>query len=133
MFKKLTPYLKPHSRDIWLSAFCSALESLFALLIPLVMAAIMDKGVQNANLSYTVKNGLLMTAMALCVVAAGGYSMKFATRAGLGLGTDLRSAAYRKMQVFTFQDLESFGTASLITRLTTDVTTIQTTAIQAIK
>ncbi len=133
MFKKLTPYLKPHSRDIWLSAFCSALESLFALLIPLVMAAIMDKGVQNANLSYTVKNGLLMTAMALCVVAAGVYSMKFATRAGLGLGTDLRSAAYRKMQVFTFQDLESFGTASLITRLTTDVTTIQTTAIQAIK
>ena len=133
MFKKLSPYLRPHGRDIWLSALCSALESLFALLIPLVMADIMDKGVGNADLGYTAKNGALMTAMALCVVAAGVFSMKYATRAGLGLGTDLRSAAYRRMQEFTFQNLESFGTASLITRLTTDITTIQTTAIQAIK
>lgn len=133
MFRKLSPYLRPHRRDIWLSALCSGLESLFALLIPLVMAAIMDRGVQGSDLGYTVKNGLMMTLMALCVVAAGVYSMKYATRAGLGLGTGLRSAAYRKMQDFTFQDLEAFGTASLITRLTTDVTTIQATAIQAIK
>lgn len=133
MLKKLSPYLKPHSRDIWLSAFCSGLESLFSLLIPLAMASIMDKGVKNSDLSYTIKLGLLMVAMALCVVAAGIYSMKYATRAGLGLGTDLRSAAYRKMQTFSFQNLESFGTASLITRLTTDITTIQGTAIQAIK
>lgn len=133
MFKKLSPYLKPHSKDIWLSAFCSGLESLFSLLIPLAMASIMDKGVKNSDLSYTVKLGLLMVAMALCVVVAGIYSMKYATRAGLGLGTDLRSAAYRKMQTFSFQNLESFGTASLITRLTTDITTIQGTAIQAIK
>lgn len=131
--KKLMPYLRGHKRDIWLSAFCSGLESLFALLIPLAMAAIMDKGVQNADLAYTAKFGLLMTILALGVVVAGIYSMKYATRAGLGLGTDLRSAAYRRMQTFTFQNLESFGTASLITRLTTDVTTIQSTAIQAIK
>lgn len=133
MFKKLLPYLKPHSRDIWFSALCSAIESLFALLIPLVMATIMDKGVQNGDLGYTAKKGLLMTLMALCVVVAGVYSMKFATRAGLALGTDLRSAAFRNIQAFSFQNLESFGTATLITRLTTDVTTIQTTAIQAIK
>lgn len=133
MYKKLAHYLKPHSRDIWLSALCSAGESLFSLLIPLVMAAIMDKGVANADLGYTAKNGILMTVMALLVVLFGVYSMKFATRAGLGLGTDLRSAAYGKMQNFTFQNLESFGTASLITRLTTDITTIQTSAIQAIK
>lgn len=133
MGKKLAPYLRAHKKDIWLSAFCSGLESLFALLIPLAMAAIMDKGVQNADLAYTAKFGLLMTVMALCVVVAGIYSMKYATRAGLGIGTDLRSAAYRRMQTFTFQNLESFGTASLITRLTTDVTTIQSTAIQAIK
>lgn len=133
MLKKLAPYLSAHKKDIWLSAFCSGLESLFALLIPLAMAAIMDKGVQNADLAYTAKFGLIMTGMALCVVVAGIYSMKYATRAGLGLGTDLRSAAYRQMQTFTFQNLESFGTASLITRLTTDITTIQSTAIQAIK
>lgn len=133
MLKKLSPYLKAHKRDIWLSTFCSGLESLFALLIPLAMAAIMDKGVQSGDLAYTVKFGALMTVMALCVVAAGIASMKYATRAGLGIGTDLRSAAYRKMQTFTFQNLESFGTASLITRLTTDVSTIQNTAIQAIK
>lgn len=133
MRKKLSYYIKPHSKDIWLSALCSAGESLFALLIPLVMAAIMDKGVANADLGYTAKNGLLMTVMALLVVLFGVYSMKYATRAGLGLGTDLRSAAYGKMQTFTFQNLEHFGTASLITRLTTDITTIQTTAIQAIK
>ncbi len=133
MYKKLSYYLKPHGRDIWLSALCSAGESLFSLLIPLVMAAIMDKGVANADLGYTAKNGILMTVMALLVVLFGVYSMKFATRAGLGLGTDLRSVAYSKMQTFTFQNLEAFGTASLITRLTTDITTIQTTAIQAIK
>ena len=133
MYKKLLKFLKPHGKDIWLSALCSAGESLFALLIPLVMAAIMDKGVGNADLGYTAKNGLLMTGMALLVVVFGVCSMKFATRAGLGLGTDLRSVAYRKMQTFTFQNLEKFGTASLITRLTTDITTIQTTTIQAIK
>ena len=105
MYKKLLKFLKPHGKDIWLSALCSAGESLFALLIPLVMAAIMDKGVGNADLGYTAKNGLLMTGMALLVVVFGVCSMKFATRAGLGLGTDLRSVAYRKMQTFTFQNL----------------------------
>ena len=133
MMRKLLPYLKPHRGNILRSALCSALESMFALLIPLIMASIMDRGVQVGDLGYTVKFGALMVGMALCVVAAGVASMIYATRAGLGLGTDLRSVAYRKMQGFSFLNLESFGTASLITRLTTDVTTIQTTAIQAIK
>ncbi|MDD6024230.1 MAG: ABC transporter ATP-binding protein [Oscillospiraceae bacterium] len=133
MYKKLLNFLKPHGRDIWLSALCSSGESLFALWIPFVMAKIMDHGVSAGDLGFTIRNGLLMTVMALFVVVFGVFSMKFATRAGLGLGTDLRSAAYRKMQTFTFQNLEKFGTASLITRLTTDITTIQTTTIQAIK
>ena len=133
MIRKLTPYLRGYRREIWLSVLCSALESVFSLLIPLAMASIMDRGVQTGDLGYTVRLGLVMVLMALLVVAAGIYSMKFATRAGLGLGTSLRSAAYGRIQTFSFENLEHFGTASLITRLTTDVTTIQTTTIQTIK
>ena len=133
MLKKLMPYLKGYRREIWLSVLCSALESVFSLLIPLAMASIMDRGVQTSDLAYTVRLGLVMVLMALLVVAAGIYSMKYATRVGLGLGTSLRSAAYRKIQTFSFENLEQFGTASLITRLTTDVTTIQMTTIQTVK
>lgn len=133
MFQKLKPYIFRQKRDISLSALCSAVESLFSLLIPLAMAAIMDRGLTEADLPYTLKMGGLMTLMALIVVVAGVFSMKYATKAGLTMGTDLRSHAYQSLQTFTFRNVEHFGTASLITRLTTDISTIQTTAIQAIK
>lgn len=133
MTKKLMPYLKGQKKDIWLSVLCSSGESLVSLLIPLVMAAIMDNGIANGDLPYTIRNGVLMTVMALVVVLIGVLSVKYSTRAGMGLGADLRSDAYHKLQTFTFRDIESFGTASIITRLTTDVATIQSTAVNCIK
>lgn len=133
MIKKLLPYLSKCKRDIWLSVLSSTGESLFSLLIPLVMAAILDKGIGNSDLPYTMKMGALMVGMALITGAIGVLSAKYAARASMTLGAELRTETYQKLQSFTFRDIEKFGTGSLITRLTVDVTVIQNAAVQTIK
>ena len=133
MIKKLLPYMKKYKTPLILGVLCAALEAIFELLIPLVMANIVDIGISSGDSLYTIKMGLLMVVMALISLSFGLGLSKFAAEAGQGFGAELREAEYEKIQGYSFKNIEKFSTASLITRLTTDVTTIQNSVTMGIK
>ena len=133
MVKKLLPYMKKYKTPLILGVMCAALEAIFELLIPLVMANIVDIGITTGDSWYTIKMGLLMVGMALVSLSFGLGLSKFAAEAGQGFGAELREAEYVKIQGYSFKNIEKFSTASLITRLTTDVTTIQNSVTMGIK
>lgn len=133
MIKKLLPFMKKYKTPLILGVMCAALESIFELLIPLVMANIVDVGISSGDTWYTIKMGLLMVGMALISLCFGLLLSKFAAKAGQGFGAELREAEYIKIQSYSFKNIEKFSTASLITRLTTDVTTIQNSVTMGIK
>ena len=133
MIKKLAPYMKKYKTPLILGVLCAALEAIFELLIPLVMAQIVDVGISTGNTAYTIKMGLLMILMAAISLSFGIGLSKFAAIAGQGFGTELRQAEYEKIQTYSFKNIEKFSTASLITRLTTDITMIQNSITMGIK
>ena len=133
MIKKLAPYMKKYKTPLILGVLCAALEATFELLIPLVMAKIVDVGISTGNMTYTIKMGLLMLVMAAISLSFGLGLSKFAAIAGQGFGAELRQAEYGKIQTYSFKNIEKFSTASLITRLTTDITMIQNSLTMGIK
>ena len=133
MIKKLAPYMKKYKTPLILGVLCAALEATFELLIPLVMAQIVDVGISTGDTGYTIKMGLLMVVMAAISLSFGLGLSKFSAIAGQGFGADLRQAEYEKIQSYSFKNIEKFSTASLITRLTTDITMIQNSLTMGIK
>lgn len=133
MIKKLAPYMKKYKTPLILGVLCAALEATFELLIPLVMAQIVDVGISSGNTGYTIKMGLLMVVMAAISLSFGIGLSKFSAIAGQGFGAELRQAEYEKIQTYSFKNIEKFSTASLITRLTTDITMIQNSLTMGIK
>lgn len=133
MIKKLMPYMSKYKKALGLAVMFAALEAVFELLIPLVMARIVDVGISTGDMSYTVMMGVLMVVMALISLSFGLALSKYAAIAGQGLGAELREAEYRKIQTYSFKNIEKFSTASLITRLTTDVTAVQNAVTMGIK
>lgn len=133
MIKKLAPYMKKYKTQLMLGVLCAALEAIFELLIPLVMAQIVDVGISTGNTIYTIKMGLLMLVMAAISLSFGIGLSKFSAIAGQGFGAELRQAEYEKIQTYSFKNIEKFSTASLITRLTTDITMIQNALTMGIK
>ena len=133
MIKKLAPYMKKYKTPLILGVLCAALEATFELLIPLVMAQIVDVGISTGNTAYTIKMGLLMLVMAAISLSFGLGLAKFSAIAGQGFGAELRQAEYEKIQTYSFKNIEKFSTASLITRLTTDITMIQNSLTMGIK
>ena len=133
MIKKLYPYIKKYNKELILAITCCAFEAVFELLIPLIMAKIVDVGISNGDISYTIKLGALMVCFALISLSLGLGAARFAAVAGQGLGAEIREAEYKKIQTYSFKNIEKFSTASLVTRLTTDITAIQNTVTIAIK
>lgn len=133
MIKKLAPYMKKYKTPLILGVLCAALEATFELLIPLVMAQIVDVGISSGDTWYTIKMGLLMVVMAAISLSFGLGLSKFSAIAGQGFGAELRQAEYEKIQTYSFKNIEKFSTASLITRLTTDITMIQNSLTMGIK
>lgn len=133
MIKKLAPYMKKYRTPLILGILCAALEAIFELLIPLVMAQIVDVGISSGDTNYTIKMGLLMVVMAAISLSFGIGLSKFSAIAGQGFGAELRQAEYEKIQTYSFKNIEKFSTASLITRLTTDITMIQNSLTMGIK
>ena len=133
MIKKLYPYMKKYKKYLFLGVSCAALEVIFELLIPLVMAKIVDVGIAADDTAYTIKMGLLMVCMAMISLSFGLALSKFAAIAGQGFGAELREAEYIKIQSYSFKNIEKFSTSSLITRLTTDITMIQNSMTMGIK
>jgi ATP-binding cassette subfamily B protein len=95
--------------------------------IPYIMAKIIDVGIANHDLAYTAKAGLLMVGAALLSLCCGVLSGRFAAVASQGFGANLRGRLFNKVQDFSFGNVDRFSTASLVTRLTTDVTNVQNT------
>lgn len=133
MIKKLFSYSGKYKKFLGLAALCAALEAMIELLIPLVMAKIVDEAIPSQNMPYTVRLGIIMVSMALVSFAFGIFLSKFAAIAGQGIGANLRQAEYEKIQTYSFKNIEKFSTASLITRLTTDITAVQNSITMGVK
>ena len=125
VMKEFLSYMRPYRRDCILAVFCIMAETVFELVIPLVMASIVDVGVANGDTHYIIMRGVQMCAFALMALVLGQGSSVFAARCGQGLGAELRKAEFAKLQKFSFSNTDHFSTASLVTRMTSDVTTIQ--------
>ena len=123
--KEFLSYLKPYRKDAILAALCIEAETVFELVIPLVMASIVDVGVANADRHYILMKGLQMVVFALISLVLGQGAAMFSARCGQGLGAEIRKAEFGKLQQFSFANTDHFRSSSLVTRLTSDVTTIQ--------
>lgn len=125
MLKTLASQVKEFKKDSILTPVFMILEVLFETMIPLLMASIIDKGVEMGDIHYIYKVGAMMGVLALCGLWAGVMGGKYASRASTGFARNLRKAMYDNIQNFSFANIDKYSTAGLITRLTTDVTNLQ--------
>lgn len=126
MIKRLSPLLfKDYKIPFWLSIFCSTAETFLQLLVPLVMAQVVDIGIMNRDRDFILTRGALMLFLSALSMFFGIGAARLSARVGIGFGTNLREESFRKIQDFSFAQIDRFSTGSLITRLTTDVTAVQ--------
>lgn len=123
--KSLALQIKEFKKDSILTPFCMILEVIFEMVIPLLMASMIDDGVEAGNLSHIYKVGAWMVAAAACGLLSGTLGGWTAARASAGFARNLREAMFENIQSFSFSNIDKFSTAGLVTRLTTDVTNIQ--------
>ncbi len=131
MVKKLLSYVGEYKKWVLLAPALMVVEVACEIVLPRLMAAIVDVGIAGGNMEAIVKNGLLMLALAGVGMASGVLSAWVATRGGQGFGANLRNAMFQKIQDFSFADIDRFSSASLITRTTNDVNQIQMTLTMA--
>ena len=125
MLKTLASQVKEFKKDSILTPVFMILEVLFETMIPLLMASIIDKGVEMGDIHHIYKVGAMMGVLALCGLWAGVMGGKYASKASTGFARNLRKAMYDNIQNFSFANIDKYSTAGLITRLTTDVTNLQ--------
>lgn len=125
MLKILGAQVKEFKKDSILTPVFMILEVLMETLIPLLMASIIDDGVEAGNIQHIYKVGAMMTVLALMGLLFGMLGGKYGARASAGFARNLREAMYENIQRFSFSNIDKFSTAGLITRLTTDVTNLQ--------
>lgn len=133
MMKQLWPHARPYRLWILAGIACSAAEAVFELLIPLVMSDIVDIGIQNGDQNYILQKGGLMVLLAMVSLCFGLGAAVFSSVAGQGFGANLRRAEYDRIQDFAFSNIERFSTASLVTRLTSDVNAMQMTLMMGMR
>ena len=137
MIRKLAPYTKGYRVYILLGILCSAGEAVLELMLPKAMSSIVDYGIGGnggaADRTYILTMGLKMVLMALVCLALGVGAAALAAKAGMGFGANVREAEYRQVQRFSFSNIEHFSTASLITRLTNDVSSVQMTLMMGMR
>ena len=133
MVRRILSYMRPYRTYTVLAVLCVAVECVFELVIPLIMAGIVDVGVANGDVPYIFRQSLLMCLCAVLALFLGMGSAKFAATAGQGLGAELRREEYRKIQAFSFANTDRFQTSSLVTRLTSDVTAVQTSVATGLR
>ncbi len=125
MLKVLGAQIKEFKKDSILTPVFMILEVIMEMVIPLLMASIIDEGVNNGNLNHIYKIGGLMIVVALIGLWAGLMGAKYGARASTGFARNLRKAMFENIQTYSFSNIDKYSTSSLITRLTTDVTNIQ--------
>ena len=125
MLKKLASYIKEYKRDSILTPIFVVLEVVMEVIIPLLMANIIDVGIQNGDIHYILKMGVLLIISAILSLTFGMLSGRFAAKASSGYAKNLRKAMFHKVQDYSFENIDKFSTSSLVTRMTTDVTNVQ--------
>lgn len=125
MLKTLLAQVREFKKASFLTPFFMILEVLFETLIPLVMASIIDKGVETGDIGHIYRMGALMGILALMGLYTGVMGGKYGAKASTGFARNLRKAMYTNIQTYSFSNIDKYSTAGLITRLTTDVTNLQ--------
>ena len=127
MIKTLSKYIGEFKRDSILTPICMIVEVICEMIMPILMASIIDEGVQAGNLGHIYRIGGLMVVCAIIGLVAGLLGAKLAAHASAGFARNLRRGMFNNIQKFSFANIDKFSTAGLVTRMTTDVTSIQQT------
>ena len=125
MIKKLASHLGEYRRAAILTPMFAALEAVMDILLPTIMAFIIDLGIEKGDMNAIVKYGLLTFAVAAIALLLGVLAGKYAAEASTGFAGNLRDAMYENIQHYSFSNIDKFSTAGLVTRMTTDVTNLQ--------
>ena len=131
--KKYLKYIKPYAKFYITGPLFMMVEVLGEILLPWLLAKIINIGVANHDISYIVKIGIIMVVTAIFMAAGGVMGAFFAAKAAMNTGTDLRMALFEKIQKFSFNNIDNFSTGSLVTRLTNDITQIQNMIMQTLR
>lgn len=133
MYKKILSCVGEYKKYAILTPVTIIGEVLMELLIPTIMAMIIDNGIKQGDIGYVVKMGGIMVVMSLFSLAFGALAGRFAAVAGMGFSKNLRAKLFEKVQSFSFANVDKFSSSSLITRLTTDVTNTQNAFMMVIR
>ena len=133
MIKTLTKSLREYKKESWLTVLLSIFEVVFEIVIPLCMAELIDRGVEGGTMGMVWKYGIALLIFALLQLATGMVSAHVGARASAGFAANLRQDMYDRVQTFAFSNIDKFSTASIVTRLTTDVTNLQNAYLMIIR
>lgn len=125
MIKKLIKSVREYKRDSLLAPIFVTLEVIMEVIIPYLMAELIDKGIDNENMNYILKMGIILAVSCVISLTFGALSGKYAASASAGFAKNLRKDMFYNVQKFSFSNIDKFSTSSIVTRLTTDVTNVQ--------
>lgn len=133
MIRKLMPYMSKYKLYAILCPLAVIGEVMLEIRVPFLMAKIVDVGIPSHDIQYVIRTGGMMLLMALFALLFGVLSSKFAAKAAMGFGSELRRGLFEKIQDFSFSNIDKFSTASLVTRITTDVNNAQNAFMMTIR
>lgn len=133
MIRKILIYVKEFKRDSIITPLFIALEVALEIIIPFLMALIIDNGVEKGNIKYVLTIGAVMIAASILSLTFGALAGKYAARASSGFARNIRKAMYYNIQNYSFSNIDKYSTAGLVTRLTTDITNVQNAFQMAIR
>ena len=125
MIRTLSKSLRGNKKTAILTVLCSTLEVVFEIVIPLTMSGLIDNGIEPGDRQAVLRYGAVLLAFALLQLTAGVLSARWGAFASVGFGANLRQDMYDNVQTFAFSNIDKFSPASIVTRLTTDVTNVQ--------
>ena len=125
MLKTLKAYIGEYKKTAISAPIFIVFEVIFEMIIPMLMAAIIDNGLETGNINYVIKMGLVMLLVSFASLFCGAFAAKQAAIASTGFAKNVREGMYNHIQEFSFSNIDHFSTAGLVTRLTTDVTNVQ--------
>lgn len=124
--KKLLVFLKNYKKQLIFGPFFKLLEAIFELIVPLVMAKIIDNGIGNNDKDYILKMGFLIVILGVCGLCFALICQYLASQCAYGFGTELRTALYKHINTLSYNGIDKLGTSTLVNRLTNDTNTVQT-------
>ncbi len=133
MLKTLKSCVGQYKKATILTPIFTSLEVLMEVMIPFITASLIDKGISSGNMNEVIKYGVIMLVLAFASLFCGVMSGKYAAEASTGFAANVRERMYKKIQTYSFSNIDKFSTAGLVTRLTTDVTNLQNAFMMIIR